>query len=173
MSKKLILGGARSGKSRYAESQALDIAKAHNKQLIYIATAQAGDDEMQLRIQRHRDERSQQWQVIEEPFCLAGVLSNYNDPSYCILIDCLTLWITNNLLSNSLASNKKNFLEAIKCSQATILMVSNEVGSGIVPMGALSREFVDESGWLHQELSPICDEVALIVAGLPLFLKKP
>lgn len=109
MSKKLILGGARSGKSRYAETQALDIAKAHNKNLIYIATAQAGDDEMQLRMQRHRDERSQQWQVIEELFCLADVLNNFNDPSYCILIDCLTLWMTNNLLNNSLASNKEKF----------------------------------------------------------------
>jgi adenosylcobinamide kinase/adenosylcobinamide-phosphate guanylyltransferase len=172
VSKKLILGGARSGKSKYAEAQALDIAKAYRKKLIYVATATPGDDEMRSRIHRHKGERSEQWQVIEEPICLAGVLSDFNDPSYCILIDCLTLWMTNNLINKSLPVNKVSFLESIKCSQATILMVSNEVGSGIVPLGALSREFVDESGWLHQELSLICDEVVLIVAGLPLVLKK-
>ncbi len=172
MTKKLILGGARSGKSSYAEKQAIDIAKSDNKELLYIATATVNDEEMRVRIKQHSSRRDQSWTLIEEPMNLAEPIDRFNSANYCILIDCLTLWLSNNLLSNSLRLNQEIFLDSFKKSQATILLVSNEVGSGIVPMGELSRQFVDESGWLHQELASICDEVSLVVAGLPLFLKQ-
>lgn len=172
MKKKLILGGARSGKSSYAEKQAIDIAKSENKELIYIATATDNDDEMCMRIKQHAQRRTEDWKLIEEPFNLAAPIDKFTSRNHCILIDCLTLWLSNNLLSNNFPANKKLFLNAFKRSQATILLVSNEVGSGVVPMGELSRQFVDESGWLHQELASMCDEVALVVAGLPLFLKQ-
>ncbi len=172
MTKKLILGGARSGKSQYAEAQAIDIAKSKSKELIYIATATADDKEMRLRIKQHAERRGEGWELVEEPLDLAEAIKCFNDESYCILIDCLTLWLSNNLFKDSLPKNKETFLDAFKDSKATILLVSNEVGSGIVPMGELSRQFVDESGCLHQELATICDEVALVVAGLPLLLKQ-
>jgi len=172
MKKKLILGGARSGKSSYAEKQAIDIAKSESKELLYIATATNNDGEMRIRIKQHAQRRTEDWRLIEEPINLAIPIDKFNSDNYCILIDCLTLWLSNNLLSDSFPANKELFLNAFKRSQATILLVSNEVGSGVVPMGELSRQFVDESGWLHQELASICDEVALVVAGLPLLFKQ-
>ena len=169
--KHLILGGARSGKSCYAEQQAEALAKQNNQQLIYVATATAGDTEMSERIQQHQNRRSKCWHLVEESLQLADIIHQYNDEKYCILIDCLTLWISNGLVMEQWSSFKQAFLTSLSDSKATMLIVSNEVGSGIVPMGQLSRQFVDESGWLHQSLAASCDSVVLIVAGLPLKLK--
>lgn len=168
----LILGGARSGKSTHAEALAL-AARARSekpKKLTYIATATAGDDEMSERIKRHKLRRSEQWLTIEEPLDLASAISKLDDSSI-VLIDCLTLWLSNCLHANCWDKQKTMLLNALAQSKADIIMVSNEVGSGIVPMGELSRQFVDESGWLHQELAQLCENVSLIIAGLPLSLK--
>lgn len=169
--KHLILGGARSGKSNLAESLAQDIADTQNKQLIYIATAQAGDNEMAERIQRHQNSRRVDWHLIEQSIDLASELNNATKQQ-CVLIDCLTLWLSNCLHKDCWAEQKEQFINALQDCPADVIMVSNEVGSGIVPMGELSRRFVDECGWLHQELGATCDQVSLVVAGLRMPLKK-
>ncbi len=176
--KTLVLGGARSGKSAYAESCARDVSERKGSQalvssqsLIYIATGSAGDEEMAARIRHHQAARDDDWFLIEEPMDLAGALEKLNDKKYTIVIDCLTLWLTNCLCAGQLAQHKNNFLEILSDHQADIFIVSNEVGSGIVPLGELSREFVDQSGWLNQELARLCERVNLVVAGLPLSLK--
>ncbi len=195
----LILGGARSGKSAYAErlalathaqtriqtqsqpkpSNAQNVASSATQQnpLIYLATGTAGDLEMAARINHHQARREQQnqsqtthWQTVEEPMNLACALTNITDGSV-VLIDCLTLWLSNCLHQECWEIQKADFIDALSASDATIIMVSNEVGSGIVPMGKLSRQFVDQSGWLHQQLAAICSDVTLVVAGLPMKLK--
>lgn len=166
----LVLGGARSGKSRYAEST----AKAKNKRLIYIATAQALDLEMSDRIKRHQQDRNDSWQTIEEPIDLADVLVANDDSDNCILVDCLTLWLTNCLLAadqECWQQQKEALLNVLPKLKSEIILVSNETGLGIVPLDPLSRRFVDESGWLHQAIAPIADKVTFIAAGLPLSLK--
>lgn len=165
--KELVLGGARSGKSQYAEDQ----ARATGKQLIYIATGGAGDDEMAQRIALHQRSRGDQWTLIEEPVKLAEAISSADCKDKAIVIDCLTLWLTNCLMQNVFEEEKNALLEVLPTLNSDIFIVSNEVGSGIVPLGELSRQFVDQSGWLHQSLAKICDRVNLIVAGLPLNLK--
>ena len=178
MSKQLILGGARSGKSYYAEQQALALsnkasALSPTMSYWYVATATAGHDhEMQQRIERHQHDRDACWQLIEEPIDLARIVKQHSHPNDCLLIDCLTLWLTNALLNHCWPEQKQALLDALKISNASIFFVSNEVGSGVVPLGELSRQFVDESGWLHQDLAKQCDIVTLVVAGLPLPLKN-
>jgi len=169
----LILGGARSGKSRLAEKLAYD----SELQLVYVATATAGDEEMQARIQRHREDRSEDgWFTVEEQEDLAGVIELYAKQNKCVLIDCLTLWLSNCLHNNSWLANKKRFIEQLEKLQkietnCQIIMVSNETGLGVVPLGELARTFVDESGFMHQEIASIADTVTLVAAGLPLKLK--
>ncbi len=174
--KQLILGGARSGKSAYAESQALSLLEQKPEcevlSLISVATATSGDSETEARIEHHRQQRNDRWQLVEEPLDLSSVILQYNSSTDCLLIDCMTLWLTNALLNDCWSEVKNNFLSALQKSQASIFIVSNEVGSGVVPLGELSRQFVDESGWLHQELARYCDQVTLVVAGLPLALKQ-
>ncbi len=165
--KHFILGGARSGKSRFAEQWLLEQSCSS---FVYVATATAGDEEMQARIAHHQQRRGEQWQLVEEPLHLDRVLKQY-DSSCGILIDCLTLWLSNALMNNGWPEVRENFITALKESNATICLVSNEVGQGIVPMGELSRQFVDESGWLHQELAQLCHRVSWVVAGLPQKLK--
>jgi len=167
----LILGGARSGKSRYAEQCALTQRSIMGGQLIYIATATAGDEEMMQRIEQHQLRRNQQWLLIEEPIELAKVIDESPAQSL-ILIDCLTLWLSNCLHQNCWVEQRERFLQALSQSDSKLLIVSNEVGSGIVPLGALSREFADQSGWLHQSIAALCDQVDLVVAGLPIVLKQ-
>ena len=166
MNHHLILGGARSGKSTYAEQCALSLSENP----IYIATAQAGDEEMQTRIKKHQDDRSAHWQLIEEPLELAESIANIKQQSV-ILVDCLTLWLSNCLHEQCWQKQQKAFLEQINLSQHQLILVSNEVGLGVIPMGALSRQFVDQSGWLHQTLAQHCERVTQVIAGLPQKLK--
>lgn len=167
--KQLILGGARSGKSRLAEQR----ADASGLDVIYIATAQAGDAEMEARIAHHRASRPAHWMLIEEPLHLSAVLQQHAAPDRCLLVDCLTLWLTNLLLHEEagLRAEVDAVCRCISDLPGELIMVSNEVGWGIVPMGELSRRFQDEAGRLHQQLAGRCDLVTLTVAGLPLEIK--
>ncbi len=165
--KHLILGGARSGKSRFAETQ----AQASGKQLVYLATGSAGDKEMTERIAQHQLRRSDAWLLVEEPIALAEALSSLDDANTVVVVDCLTLWLSNCLAENCFEQEKTTLLAVLPQLQCDVLLVSNEVGSGIVPLGELSRQFVDASGWLHQSLAPTCDQVSVVIAGLPLALK--
>ena len=166
----LILGGARSGKSALAEHRAL----AAGGDVVYIATAQALDAEMAMRIDHHRARRPAHWRCIEEPLALAEVLRAEAGEQRCLLVDCLTLWL-GNLLGHEDASRfgreRDALLAVLPTLPGRVLLVSNEVGQGVVPMGELSRRFVDEAGRLHQALAQRCGRVCLVVAGLPLWLK--
>ena len=167
----LYLGGARSGKSRLAEQRAID----SRKKKIYLATATAGDGEMSARIRLHREQRqSQQWLTIEEPVSLAATLLTNDSIDHCILVDCLTLWLTNLLLSSDeqcFMRERQALFDCLPLLQSQVIFVSNEVGQGVVPTDALSRRFVDESGFLHQRLAEQVDRVVFTVAGLPQLLK--
>ena len=171
----LVLGGARSGKSHYAEQLAL----ATQKEVIYIATGTAGDEEMQQRIEKHQSDRPQHWQTIEEPMLLADTLERYANTQHCLLVDCLTLWLSNilfdaqgNYQEDVFLQQKQALLNELPYIQADIIFVSNEVGSGIVPMDSMSRRFVDEAGRLHQQLAQLCTHVTLVTAGIALPLKQ-
>lgn len=166
----LILGGARSGKSQFAENLAHRISTEKESQKVYIATATAGDGEMAERIRRHKEQRDSYWQLIEEPIALGAVIKRATRDQ-CLLIDCLTLWLSNCLYNECWPEQKASLLEALQITPADIIMVSNEVGSGVIPMGELSRNFVDESGWLHQTLAQQCSHVSQIIAGLENTLK--
>jgi adenosylcobinamide kinase/adenosylcobinamide-phosphate guanylyltransferase len=166
----LILGGARSGKSRLAEQIAQDSALA----VTYIATAQALDAEMQQRIAHHQMQRPAHWQLIEEPYSLAERLQQIDTPNQLILVDCLTLWMSNLLMhedANLQVMECQKLLDVLPKLQSQIILVSNETGLGVVPMGEISRKFVDESGRLHQQLGQIADKVVFCVAGFPMILK--
>ncbi|MGR4039461.1 bifunctional adenosylcobinamide kinase/adenosylcobinamide-phosphate guanylyltransferase [Pseudomonas sp. 910_21] len=166
----LILGGARSGKSRLAEKLATDSAL----EVIYIATSQPLDGEMNQRIAHHRERRPSQWGLIEEPLELARVLLQAAGTGRCLLVDCLTLWLTNLLMledEQRLAIEREALLQCVATLPGEIIFVSNETGMGVVPLGELTRRYVDEAGWLHQALAERCQRVVLTVAGLPLTLK--
>ncbi len=171
----LILGGVRSGKSRYAERCAI----GSGKNIIYIATGVAGDAEMAERIERHRQERPATWEIVEEPIELADTLQKYAAPERCILADCLTLWLSNVLfdkegrLQEALFQRERELLLKILPElPGRIVMVSNEVGMGIVPTNRRARRFVDEAGWLHQDLVKICTRVVWVIAGIPQVVKE-
>ncbi|MCS5515892.1 bifunctional adenosylcobinamide kinase/adenosylcobinamide-phosphate guanylyltransferase [Pseudomonas qingdaonensis] len=167
---KLILGGARSGKSRLAEQYAADSALA----VTYIATSEPLDGEMNARVQLHRARRPAEWALIEEPLALAQVLRETAAPERCLLVDCLTLWLTNLLMLEDperLAAERGALLDCLAQLPGEIILVSNETGLGVVPMGELTRRYVDEAGWLHQAIAERCQHVVLTVAGLPLTLK--
>ena len=166
----LILGGARSGKSRLAEKLAADSGCA----VTYIATSQPLDGEMNERVRHHRERRPPHWALIEEPIELARVLRENARVDTCLLVDCLTLWLTNLLMLENpqrLTEERDALLECVGELPGEILFVSNETGMGVVPLGELTRRFVDEAGWLHQALAERCQRVVLTVAGLPLTLK--
>ena len=167
----LILGGARSGKSRYAEQ----LAHASDLPVTYIATATAFDDEMRARIEHHQQQRPSHWQTRECPLALAQTLREEAGKAQIILVDCLTLWLNNQLYHFPQQDFNQLFAELSQsCSeaQAHIIFVANEVGLGIIPMGEISRRFVDEAGRLNQRLAAQADRVVFIAAGLPLELKK-
>ncbi len=181
--KTLILGGARSGKSLYAEQQAI----VSGLRVVYLATAEARDGEMHRRIAHHQARRPAHWESVEEPLHLADRLQQLAAPDTCILVDCLTLWLSNLLFAGQAAAQAEAG-ESIDCplfnsetSQLTetlptlpgrVILVSNEVGWGIVPMHPVSRLFADEQGRLNQRVAAVCDAVTLIAAGLPLSLKS-
>jgi adenosylcobinamide kinase/adenosylcobinamide-phosphate guanylyltransferase len=167
--KELILGGARSGKSAFAQRR----ATASGLDVIYLATAQAGDAEMVERIARHRAARPSDWGLVEEPLALAAALRAHAAPNRCLLVDCLTLWLSNLLAAgdNALAAETDALLTALPTLPGHVLLVSNEVGQGIVPINPLARRFRDEAGCLHQAVADCCDRVSFIIAGLLLTLK--
>jgi len=166
----LILGGARSGKSRLAEQTAISMQLA----VTYVATAQALDPEMQSRIAHHQNQRPAHWSLVEEPLFLAKTLQKIDRPNQIILVDCLTLWLTNLLLlddQNVQEFECEQLLKVLPKLQSEIILVSNETGLGVVPLGEISRRFVDEAGRLHQVLGQIADKVVFCVAGFPMILK--
>jgi adenosylcobinamide kinase / adenosylcobinamide-phosphate guanylyltransferase len=168
--KELILGGVRSGKSRLAEQH----AQASGLEVIYIATAvAAGDAELEERIRQHRRRRPADWTLVEEPLALGATLRAHAAPRRCLLVECLTLWLTNLLCTaaDRFEHERESLLDALPTLSAGVILVSNETGLGVVPLGELSRRFVDVSGDIHQRLAAICDRVTLTVAGLPQVLK--
>ncbi|PCH61015.1 MAG: bifunctional adenosylcobinamide kinase/adenosylcobinamide-phosphate guanylyltransferase [Gammaproteobacteria bacterium] len=168
--KTLILGGVRSGKSRLAERLAIKSSLP----VTYIATATAQDDEMRTRIAAHRVQRPDHWYLIEEPIQLATVLEEHATAGHCVLVDCLTLWLTNLLTAEdaTLFERERAVLLAVLPRLAgQLILVSNETNMGVTPLGKLSRRYCDEAGCLHQELAQVCDQVILTVAGLPHILK--
>ncbi|MGL5028095.1 MAG: bifunctional adenosylcobinamide kinase/adenosylcobinamide-phosphate guanylyltransferase [Shewanella oncorhynchi] len=203
----LVLGGARSGKSRYGEALVRQYT-ALGFDACYVATAQALDDEMATRIAKHQAGRSDdgiEWQLFEESLALTALLKQLAKPGRVILVDCLTLWLTNQLLASNVniddepaptewnatdfavstfatsisedkahaswQAEKTAFVDSLVELEGVVVLISNEVGSGIVPLGELSRQFVDEAGWLNQAVAALADNVTLVVAGLPLALK--
>ena len=168
--KELILGGMRSGKSRLAEQR----AQASGLAVTVIATATADDTEMRERIRHHRERRPPEWATVEEPLALAAALAAHAAPERCLVVDCLTLWLTNLLCApdpQRLASEREALLAALPDLPGQIILVGNETGMGVIPLGELSRRFCDEAGRLHQELAQRCERVIFTVAGLPHFLK--
>ncbi len=177
----LILGGARSGKSRHAETLCAELAAARSAELIYIATAQAFDDEMRARIDDHRARRGPEWTTIDAPLDLAEALRQHAQPNAVILVDCLTLWLTNVLLADRpVAEARADLIAALETvsgataadNGADVVLVANEVGLGLVPETPLGRRFRDEAGILNQTVAAAADRVIFIAAGLPLILKQ-
>ena len=167
----LILGGARSGKSRYAEN----LAAQSGKKVVYIATAKVLDNEMEKRVSLHKNDRPSNWTTVEEPLLLAATLEEYSQKDNIILVDCLTMWLTN-LLTEDDSSLLKEQIDQLYSSLAKlsgdVIFVSNEISMGIIPLGELTRKYVDEAGYLHQQLAQQVNTVTLIVAGLPHTLKS-
>ncbi len=164
----LVLGGARSGKSRTA----LQLAERASASRIYIATAQAYDDEMRERIAQHRMERDGSWRTQDAPLDLPRTIQAHVGPGTAVLVDCLTLWLSNILLAERDPEHETEFLiRAIQEASGPLILVSNEVGHGIVPATPLGRRFRDEQGRLNQRIAEACDAVVFVAAGCPILLK--
>lgn len=183
--RELILGGARSGKSRLAESR-VDAFEQVGSKVIYIATAEALDEEMAARLQHHQANRPAHWLTVEEPVHLARVLAEHAAPDRCLLVDCLTLWLSALLFKGEggaqlegglpltcerFWSERQALLEILPTLPGEIVLVSNEIGSGVVPENRLARRFADEQGRLNQDVAALCERVTLSIAGLPLSLR--
>jgi adenosylcobinamide kinase/adenosylcobinamide-phosphate guanylyltransferase len=181
MSATIVLGGARSGKSAHAET----LASATGRDVVYVATARAGDGEMAQRIEHHRASRPGHWTTVEETMHLGAAIAQWATPSRVVLVDCLTLWLSNVLFSSAATlpdtgpvtlpelfhTERRALLDAIAHAAGDVILVSNEVGMGIVPMGSVSRAFVDEQGRLNQAVAAACDRAVFVAAGLPIVLK--
>lgn len=165
----LILGGARSGKSRHAQA----LAESSGMAVTMIATARAGDAEMAARIARHRADRPPHWRTVEEPRNLASALTAAANTGHCVVVDCLTLWLLNLLEAGEPAFSRERaaLFECLPTLPGDIVLVANEVGLGVIPLGELTRRFVDEAGRLNQDLARLADTVVFVAAGLPLNLK--
>ncbi|RYE51089.1 MAG: bifunctional adenosylcobinamide kinase/adenosylcobinamide-phosphate guanylyltransferase [Sphingobacteriales bacterium] len=166
----LVLGGARSGKSHYAER----LASERGLPVVYIATATEIDNEMKSRIKHHRNNRPKDWITIESPLRLTETIEEQSKCRKTVVVDCLTLWLNNQLFQNPTQHFPDlftNLADTCKKSEADIILVANEVGLGIIPMGEISRRFVDEAGRLNQTIASVADKVFFIVAGMPLTLK--
>lgn len=181
MARTLVFGGARSGKSAWAER----LAQESGKEVVYVATAHAGDAEMQARIAHHRERRDAAWRTVEEGMQLGAAIDTWSVPGRLVLVDCLTIWLSNLLFADAcefpevgavtppavFQRERAALLSALERAKGDVVMVSNEVGMGIVPQGAVSRWFVDEAGRLNQEVAARCERVVFVAAGLPLTLK--
>lgn len=164
----LVLGGARSGKSAFAER----MADASGLEKHYVATGRAFDDEMRMRIRQHQDQRGAGWTTHEEPLDLTGCLSRADGAGRIILVDCLTLWVTNLMMEErEIAAEFAALAAFVKQARARPIFVSNEVGLGIVPENRMAREFRDHAGRLHQIMAEVSANVYFIAAGLPLKMK--
>jgi adenosylcobinamide kinase/adenosylcobinamide-phosphate guanylyltransferase len=167
----LITGGCRSGKSRFA----LDYADRHFSKKIYLATAEVLDEEMALRVDNHRKARGPEWQTVEEPLRVVEKIMEYGDQVEAILFDCLTLWLSNLLLKweddSKITDEVERLTKTLKQTQTTLILVTNEVGMGIVPTHPLGRRFRDFSGMVNQRMAEAADTVVFMVSGIPLFLK--
>ena len=168
----LVVGGAKSGKSRIA----LDMCKGLEKKKIFLATAQALDEEMKERIDRHRKVRGVDWITIEEPLRVAETIRELDSPNTVILLDCLTLWISNLFMKNgdslqSVEESIKGLTEQLINIKSIIILVSNEVGMGIVPENETARKYRDTAGSLNQRIAAIACKVVMVIAGIPLILK--
>lgn len=177
----LVLGGARSGKSAFAEQ----LAQASGKDVIYLATAQARDGEMATRIAHHRAQRPASWPTVEEPLQLGAALLAHAAPGRLLLVDCLTLWLSNLMFASGeqypevgdivlperFHRERAHLLKALEEISCDVVLVSNEVGMGIVPCGAISRAFLDEAGRLNQAVAASVERAVFVAAGLPLYLK--
>jgi adenosylcobinamide kinase / adenosylcobinamide-phosphate guanylyltransferase len=167
----LVLGGARSGKSRYGEAL-IESALANGARAVYLATAEAGDAEMTARIAEHKKRRGRAWATVEEPLDLAGALGRHAGPESPVLVDCLTLWLSNVMAADRDAGAEiPRLIAALENAQGPVVLVSNEVGQGIVPENALARFYRDNAGRLNQEVAAVAERVVLMSAGLPLILK--
>ncbi len=166
-----ITGGCRSGKSRFA----LDYANRHFSKKLYLATCEVLDEEMARRVENHKKIRGPEWQTVEEPLEVVEKVRRHRDGAEVILLDCMTLWISNLLLKwdddSKVMGEADGLIETLKKSQTSFLIVSNEVGMGIVPANPLSRRFRDLSGMVNQRIAEVADAVILMVSGLPIFLK--
>ena len=164
----LVLGGARSVKSRHAERLVL----GSGLMPVYVATAQALDDEMAARIAKHRARRGTSWRTIEQPLELVDALRRECDEGRAVLVDCLTLWLTNLMMAERPVRNEMaRLIELLPSLRGVLVLVSNEVGLGIVPTDAMARAFIDHAGWLHQRIAEQASDVVFMAAGLPLHLK--
>ncbi|HHF2875541.1 TPA: bifunctional adenosylcobinamide kinase/adenosylcobinamide-phosphate guanylyltransferase [Vibrio diabolicus] len=176
--KQLILGGARSGKSHLAEKTAKQLSTTSQHSLHYVATALPFDQEMRERIAHHQKQRGGEWQEHECPLHLSELLTNFATTDV-VLVDCLTLWLNNWIFelgdecsNEKLEAEIEKLIQVVRGSDATLIFVSNEVGMGIVPLGAVSRYFVDNAGRMNQKLASVCHRVTFVAAGLPLVLKE-
>lgn len=165
----LVLGGQRSGKSAHAEGLVLASGLAP----VYVATAAAGDREMAERIAVHRSRRGDGWRVVEEPLDVAGAIAREAGVGYHVLVDCLTIWVSNLMLANrAVEAEASRLVAALAETGGPVVLVSGEVGLGVVPGDALSRRFADALGALNQRVAAAVDRVVLVAAGLPLVLKS-
>lgn len=184
--RELVIGGARSGKSMLAEKTAAEYQRS-GLRIVYVATAEIRDGEMARRIAHHRTRRPLEWELVEAPLGLAAALERHAAEDSCLLVDCLTLWLSNLLFAGDaarqaeanaaidcplLAGETEALVQVLPRLPGRVILVSNEVGWGIVPMHPVSRCFSDEQGRLNQRVAAVCDRVTLVAAGLPLVLKS-
>ena len=169
----LVLGGCRSGKSGHA----LDLAENMGGRRIFVATCVPRDEEMRQRVRRHQAERSDAWQTLEVPVDLAGAIVRHACSADVMLVDCLTLWLSNLLMETEdtehIQGAIRNLADTVRTAPQAIVLVSNEVGSGIVPENRLARRYRDLAGWTNQAMAAACDRVVWTVAGIPVTIKPP
>jgi len=182
LERRLILGGQKSGKSRHAELLARDwLAERSDRRAVLIATAQPWDAEMHARIARHQRDRAERvpdLATVEAPVALAAALAARSAPDTLVVVDCLTLWLTNLLMpmhgpAAHAAEATSELLDALRDARGPVVLVGNEIGLGVIPMGRDVRAFVDALGRLNQDVAAVCDRVVFMAAGLPLTLKAP
>lgn len=167
----LVTGGARSGKSKYAELRAAELGSRR----LYVATAEAKDEEMRRRIAKHKKRRGDSWITVEEPLNLPGVLHAKRHQIDCALVDCLTIWLSNLLLCGGekyVEGQVAELIQTLPGLNFNLILVSNEVGSGIVPDNLLARQFRDLAGWANQRIASIANEVVCTIAGIPMIIKR-